>query len=265
MNQPANETDASLLFEWAPPTGEKFLITMFLIGSLLVHALAFYLFRIIYPPAIALLPPPARMNLISADSEDGRTLLRWIEAEDPALASATVRPPESKSRALPKLAHVPSYMIEEPKLKDAPPFEVPVTAPDAFPPAPLKVFGKAEQPAWPKLPSRVALSEELAGLGPLNVAPPHFTATTGEAPENIRFRVAVNTMGEIRYCFRLNSSGDSALDEQARLWLVRSRFTKPSAPAVLDSPDQKLIWGVVIVQWGNDVTQPARPAAPVTP
>src|SRR5437868_15174172 len=99
MNNPAaTETDASLLFEWAPPTGEKFLISSFLVGSLIVHALAFYLFRIIYPPAIAVLPPPARVNLIAADSEEGQTLLRWIEAEDPALASATVRPRSEERR-----------------------------------------------------------------------------------------------------------------------------------------------------------------------
>src|SRR5437868_13711506 len=142
MNNPAaSETDASLVFQWAPPTGEKFLISCFLVGSLIVHALAFYLFRIIYPPAIAVLPPPARVNLIAADSEEGRTLLRWIEAEDPALASATVRPPESRSRALPKLAHIPSYTIDEPELKELPPFTISVVAPDAFPPGPVRVFG----------------------------------------------------------------------------------------------------------------------------
>src|ERR1700760_2816278 len=59
MNNPAVQDDASLLFEWAPPKGEKFLISTFLVGSLILHALAFYLFRIIYPPAIAVLPPPA--------------------------------------------------------------------------------------------------------------------------------------------------------------------------------------------------------------
>src|SRR6185436_12270913 len=113
MNNPPATDDAALLFEWAPPKGEKLLITLFLIGSLFLHAIAFYLFRIIYPPTIAVLPPPARINLVTNNSEEGRTLLRWIEAEDPALASATLRPPDSRLRALPKVAHVPSYVVEE--------------------------------------------------------------------------------------------------------------------------------------------------------
>src|SRR3954447_26421535 len=103
-NPPAAAEDAALLFEWALPKGEKLLITLFLIGSLFLHALAFYMFRIIYPPTIAVLPPPARINLIPGNSEEGKTLLRWIEAEDPALASATLRPPDSHLRALPKVA-----------------------------------------------------------------------------------------------------------------------------------------------------------------
>src|SRR5437764_14788274 len=115
MNNPAaSETDASLVFQWAPPTGEKFLISVFLVGSLFVHALAFYLFRIIYPPAIAVLPPPAHIALIGSNSEEGRSLLRWIEAEDPAMAFSTFPPSVTRVRSLPKLDHTPSYMLQDP-------------------------------------------------------------------------------------------------------------------------------------------------------
>ena len=40
---------------------------------------------------------------------------------------------------------------------------------------------------------------------------------TEETPETLRFRVAVNDLGEIRYCFPINSSGDLTLDEQSAL------------------------------------------------
>ena len=156
-----NEDDASLLFEWAPPKGEKFLISVFLIGSLLIHAVAFYLFRIIYPPAIAVLPPQVRVNVLSPASEEGRTLLRWMEAEDPALASATLRPADIRTRALPKLQHIPSYMVVEPRVKDAPPMDLAPAAPSAFPPQPLSVFRKVVEPAWPKMPTRISFSDEL--------------------------------------------------------------------------------------------------------
>src|SRR3954465_98114 len=171
MNAPAIELEPRLLFEWAPPKGEKFLITVFLIGSLFVHALAFYLFRIIYPPAIAVLPPPAHISLIGSNSEEGRSLLRWIEAEDPALASATIRPNDTRVRTLPKLEHIPSYMLQEPKLKDAPPMPAPVSRAEAFPAGPAPIARPREAP-WPKMPTRVLFSDELTALGKVNLAPP---------------------------------------------------------------------------------------------
>jgi len=247
-----------LLFEWAPPKGEKFLITIFLISSLLLHALAFYLFRIIYPPTIAVLPPAARVNVITPNTEEGRTLLRWIEAEDPALATATVRPPESRARTMPKLVHVPSYIVQEPQLKQAPPLELVPETPAAFPPGPAPIRGKRVAAAWPKTPSRISFADEIKPMGQIKLPPPQFTSSTGETPENVRFRVAVNNRGEIRFCFPLNSSGDPALDEQARLWLIRSRLQ--SAPG--DNSPDILRWGIAIVEWGNDVALPPRNSAP---
>src|SRR3954463_6782091 len=174
MTDAVNEPNPALLFEWGPPKSEKFLITAFLVGSLLLHAVAFYVFRIIYPPAIAVLPPPARINLISANSEDGRRFLQWIEAEDPALASATVRPSETRLRTLPKLGHVPSYMVQEPKLKDVPsPTLLPDSAPAAFPPGPVPVT-RAVEAAWPKVFTRVGVSDELKNLGELKLATEQF-------------------------------------------------------------------------------------------
>ena len=83
-----------LIFAWDPRRQRKFAIAGFLFGSLALHALGFYLFQIVYPPAVALLPPPGRVSLISPDSDEGRVLLRWLEAEDPALASTTQPPPD---------------------------------------------------------------------------------------------------------------------------------------------------------------------------
>src|SRR2546423_9225638 len=109
MSEPSPATERSLLFDWTPPKRPKLLIAGFLVGSIALHASCFYLFQVIYPPAVALLSPPARVSLITENSEEGRTLLHWVDAEDPALLSATIRPLESKLRALPGLSHIPSY------------------------------------------------------------------------------------------------------------------------------------------------------------
>ena len=80
----------------------------------MAHAICFYLFQIVYPTSLALLPPPARVTFISPNSEEGRTLLRWIDAEDPAVAFTTQMPPGAKLGALPKTDHLPSYFTVKP-------------------------------------------------------------------------------------------------------------------------------------------------------
>jgi len=87
--------------------------------------------------------------------------------------------------------------------------------------------------------------------------PPSFAASSNETPETVRFRVAVNRMGEIRYCFPLNSSGDPALDEQVCRYLTLCRFSRGSVRG--EKLDGSLTWGIATVEWGNDVARP-RPS-----
>jgi hypothetical protein len=74
----------------------------------------------------------------------------------------------------------------------------------------------------------------------------------------------VNEKGEVRHCFLQNSSGDPALDEQARKYLTRSRF-----PATRNSPSSTLAgltWGTATLEWGNDFTPPPSSSpAPTAP
>src|SRR5947199_10699017 len=124
MNSIASETASEpLLFACGSPGRAKLAIAAFLVISLIAHALCFYIFQIVYPPTVALLPPPARITLITPNSEEGRTLLRWMDAEDPALAFTTRRPQETKLRAVSKAQHVPSYSAIEPTLKNIPPLD----------------------------------------------------------------------------------------------------------------------------------------------
>ena len=99
-----------LLFQWEQGRSRKLAIAGFLVASAALHALCFYIFQVVYPPTVALLPPPARVNLLVPTSDEGRTLLNWVNAEDPALASQTQRAPDSKTLALPKSNHIPSYL-----------------------------------------------------------------------------------------------------------------------------------------------------------
>jgi hypothetical protein len=254
MNSSASAPAAlSLLFNWEAPRHRKLAITTFLALSLLAHAFCFYIFQIVYPPTVALLPPPARVSLISASSEEGRTLLRWVDAEDPALAFATQRPPEARLRALPKTSHIPSYLRSSPALKEIPPPVVDLAAPSSQPPGPVAMRHEST-PATGIAPTAAFFSKELDAFGAPTSPAPDFAASNNEPPQAIRFRVAIGRLGDVRYCFAQNSSGDAALDEQARHYLTLCRFSGRLAGS--GESDQSLRWGIATIEWGNDIARP---------
>jgi hypothetical protein len=251
----ATSTDSPLLFQWEAPRRRRFAITIFLIGSLAAHALCFYVFQIVYPPPVALLPPPARVSLITPGSEQGQTLLRWLHAEDPALTFATDRPPEARLAALPKIEHVPSYLTTGPILKQPPPLVVDLRMPSPQPPDAVPITRPALTASPSIIPTTVSFSENFAPFGVPKLPAPQFIASSNEPPENVQFRIAVAASGEIRYCFALNSSGDQALDEQARQHLLLCRFA--SHRDTKSGNGDSLIWGIATIEWGNDVARPA--------
>ena len=255
-------TTSPLLFNWAPPRARRLAIMAFMGGSVLIHAICFYLFQIVYAPSVVLLPPPARVSLIAPDSEDARSLLRWVDAEDPALASATQRSPDARQRSLPKVPHIPSYMAEGPKLKHAPPLVLETRAPSLFPPGPVPPPPPASPAIFGTMATGVSFSDEFASFGPLSWPAAHFSASTRETPQAVRFRIAVAANGEVRHCFPLNSSGDSSLDEQARQHLALVRFSPKADDRAPTDPSDT--WGIATIDWGNDVARPAAPASPTS-
>lgn len=257
MNAPAAAAN-DLVFGWERPGRGKWTLIGFLLGSLVLHAFGFYLFQIVYPPAVSLLPPPGRVSLIAPDNDEGRQLLRWLEAEDPALASTTQLAPDAKALVLPTIQHAPSYLGRQPALKDLPPAPPPVRIPSARPPAPVEKPAAAASIVTKPVPSLIRFSPELDSLIPPQTPELKFNSSTREVPEQARFLVAVNEKGEVRHCFLQNSSGDPGLDEQARKYLALTRF-----PAIRNSPSStapSLTWGAATLEWGNDVTPPPSPS-----
>ena len=249
----APDSEVPLLFQWEGLRGRSILLLWFLAASVIGHAICFYLFQITYPPTVALLPPPTRVSLVSPGSEEGKTLLHWIEAEDPALAFTTIRPTGESAFALPDLQHVPLYMQHEPQLKPIPPQKVDLRIPSAHPPGPVPMARQTVFSPVAAAPTSVSFSEELTALGQAIFPQGNFSASTNEPPQSLRFRIAVNQLGEIQYCFPANSSGDAALDEQARKFLALCRFPSASSPIAEDS----LRWGYATVEWGSDVARAA--------
>lgn len=257
MNVPETTAD-DLIFGWERPGRGKWTIGGFLFGSLVVHALGFYLFQIVYPPAVALLPPPGRVSLIAPTSDEGRLLLGWVDAEDPALASTTQPLPGGKSLVMPTIQHAPSYLTRQPALKDLPPAPPPLRIPSARPPAPVEPPAIRVEPVAKIAPTVIRFSPELEALGSAQLPELKFSASSSqESPQASQFRIAVNHNGEVRYCFLQDSSGDAALDEQARKHLTLSRFPP------IENRDSKienhLTWGTATLEWGNDLVPSSLP------
>jgi hypothetical protein len=260
MNVTASEAVVEpLLFTWEPPKHRRLVLAGFLALSLAAHALCFYIFQIIYPPIVSLLPPPASVGVITSDSEEGRTLLRWIDAEDPALALTTQRPPDARLHVLPKVEHIPSYLTVEPAMKEIPLQSPDLRIPDSQPPGPVRLRDRSRTPAKGPTATFVSFSRELESFGEPVLPNGSFGASNVESPQAIRFRVAVNKIGEIRFCFPLNSSGDPALDKQAHRYLVLCRFS--TTPNSDEKEYPSLTWGTATIEWSSDVVLPSRTPA----
>jgi hypothetical protein len=151
--------------------------------------------------------------------------------------------------------HVPSYLANEPAIQQLPPLSMESHAPSAQPPGPVPVVHPKPAPERGELSTLLSFSKELAELGVPTCPQSKFAATTREPPQTLQFRVAVNSRGEIQHCFMINSSGDAALDEQARQHLVLCRFPRAgSTTAIADQASVR--WGVATIEWGTDIERP---------
>jgi hypothetical protein len=264
MTSPAtSEAEFATVFDWNPPWSRKLSLLSFVAASAALHALCFYIFQIVYPPTAAPPPPPARVNIITPASEEGRVILRWIEAEDPALSSTTQRPPNASAFLPPKPDYVPSYVNRQPALKEVPPFEPDLRVPSSRPPAPVATPRAATPDAATRVPTSVTFSDE-GELGAPALSPLQFTASNKEPPQAAEFRIGVGAGGDVRYCFLQDSSGDSVLDEQARRYLLLARF--PAIESRKSKIENDVFWTTATIEWGNDVAAPlANPAEPRVP
>ena len=126
---------------------------------------------------------------------------------------------------MPTIQHAPSYLARQPALRDIPPSPPDPAVPSAQPPAPVAPPPAPIQLAPKIAPTLVRWSPELEARGGLQRPEMKFTASGRESPQAAQFRVAVDENGAVRYCFAEKSSGDAALDDQARQYLARCRFS----------------------------------------
>jgi len=248
-----------LIFQWPEPPA----ISRPLLGciglSLLAHALSFYVFQITYPPSAHITPPPAQLSILTPGSAENDAVLRWLDAEDPALAAKppeTVPPGALDVRYTPSFAEVRAVPKTAEQKQAAPQYPAAVSG-IALVQRSLPVPPSAEQPASaPK--TQLGFSGGLKTRAIIDEPPRKFSPSQLAELQPACFLVGVSDRGEVRYVFLRKSSGDKALDQEAESHLARTGF---SAAVGNVSPIE---WGFATFAWGSDVFAPAArtPSAP---
>ncbi|MCE9609750.1 MAG: hypothetical protein K8R23_06030 [Chthoniobacter sp.] len=212
--------------------------------SLAAHAGAFFLFQVTEPPGSTIARAAPQISVLTPSSPEAVALLRWIDAQDPALAATIASAPPT---ALLETTYRPSYAT----MRTAPlgPVENMVAVP--FPAArdPFEIIARADaRPAPPASagvvqPTTLTFAEPLARRAPSAPPPLVPRQRANEPVEPARFLLGVTARGEVRFTFLQDSSGQPALDEQVAAHLQTLVFAPADAP---------MTWASASVIWGND-------------
>jgi hypothetical protein len=241
---------ATLVFDWVRPGRWDFRLLACIGFSLLLHALSFYVFQVVYPPAATIFSAPTRISLLLPDSPENAALLRWLETADPALMTRPL-PVEQTSRT-PALAYVPSFANAAAPLREIDGVNPALlaTRPDA---GPVKVRRTPRtdtpRPAVTSAAPRSALrlSGDLAGRAIRTQPEFDFKIKADSSIEPPVFLVAVNASGEVGYAFLQRSSGDNDINQACAALLRRVTF---------EPGGKGLTWGFVTIEPGTELYAP---------
>lgn len=255
-----------LIFRW-PERTASFLLPSLFVAAVAVHALAFFLFQVAYPPSAAVVPPQAQVTMLTEATPEGKTLLRWVQSQDPAIA-ATLQ--NVTPAGLSEVSYTPSYAtVHTFQMEVEPPVE-----PVSFLPA-HSLLDRSDPKRAPTETLRVSVATSLAfseGLQARDAETEKAPLTiTTKSSVNLRssvFLVGIGDRGDVRYCFLQASSdgpssGDQEIDKQAEALLRQHSFTHSETP---------LEWGFATFTWGAEAyaphpaqaTPPPKPEAPET-
>lgn len=240
-----------MIFAWDPASRQRRTLAWFIGLSLLAHIATFFLFQIVYPERATIAPPAPSVSILDASRPDHQTLLRLIEAEDPAPAAAThaAVPPH-----LLDVPYRPSYAIPRTSPRNVE--ETPVAA--GYPPAldPVALIRRVTPDSTPipappaATPTQVIFRDDLANRKRRH-EPALSIRTMQPELQSASFLIGVQATGEVGFIFPQQSSGDAAVDESANEALHAFQF-EPS--------NEEITWGFAVFDWGGEVYAGPRKA-----
>jgi hypothetical protein len=226
-------------------SGFPYVLFFCVFGSLLAHAGTFCLFQVVYPQRVTIPQPAPHVSLLTPSSPENIALLRWIEAQDPALIA------NDNPAAPPGLAEVryrPSFATLRSQPLGAPVEKKPLVR---FPPAvdrltptqPERVVAPTLAPVQAASTS-ISYSDGLASR-PLAKNPALNSAYRAAQPaEPTTLLIGVDSQGVVRFSVLQHSSSDQGLDEQAAAHLRTVTFA---------AAESAMTWGFATFYWGGDV------------
>ena len=248
-----SESEPDLTFQWPAEKGFPFVLFFCVLGSVIAHGATFVLFQVVYPERVTIPHPAPRVSLLTPSSPENIALLRWIEAEDPALiaSESPIRPP-----GLVEVRYQPSFA----ELRTEP-LGAPEEAPNQvrFPPAIDRLTARdaASKPtAAPSLaprPSSIRFSDALSSRSLARNPAIEFPGQVVDPARPSHFLVGVDAGGVVRYQFLQDGSGNPALDALGAAHLGRIQFAASETPVT---------WGYATVVWSHDAYTSESPNSP---
>ena len=235
----------ALTFHWSTERTPLLYLTGFVLLSLFLHALAFYVFQVAYPPSVSINPPPVQASLLTPSTPGYQTLMRWIKAGDPSLITTPTsivpkdifeseyQPSFALLHSIPKSTAYANEPLQFPSAMDA---QTGIAGP---------FFAKAAAAAhpFPSVQSIIKFSGPLSERSIKNLPQiPNVPADAGTLLPS-SYLVGISDRGEVRYLFLQNSSGDKNIDRKAASCLASIDFV-PAATS--------MTWGIATIYWGNN-------------
>jgi len=231
-----------LVFNWTEKRRSLSVLAWFIAFSFSLHALAFYILQAKYPGAATTNPPPAQVSLLVPATPGYRTLMQWVEAENP---EAVMSPRDTLPAGTGQLRYEPSFLNANALPKPASGNVVPVIFPPARVEPPvtsaIATTGTFEKPIFQA--TEFQFSGGLGGRALKNRSAIHINRSGTTPLQPVSFFLGVSDRGEVRFIFPDRSSGDNNVDRQVESCLSRIEFT---------ADDHAITWGNATCFFGND-------------
>jgi TonB family protein len=233
-----NQQEAPFIFDWRRSQWDYRLPVLIAI-SLFGHIFCFYIFRVVYPTTTTLLPPSAQVTVLDPNNPQDKSLLDWVEMNNPANVSAPRFDPRLIAQLTPQYKPIYSGLSVDLKPADSSALHE-QGVPSIFSPETLLPMRSRPMDAVPKraFSSRLNIASTLQARVPDSL-PSLPIASTFSEPTSIF--IAVNPAGEVDFVFLTKSSGTGQLDQRAEDFVRALKF----------KPGPHRDWGVITLHWGG--------------